>query len=131
MTSCPPDTNEPIRVLLVDDDEMVRETLTNLLEEAGFQVIAANDGEMGLALHQEHAPTVVVTDILMPHKEGMETIMELRRRDPATQIIAMSGGDRTGGIDFLSMARRLGADRVLQKPFRIGELIAAIKELAG
>lgn len=72
---------------------------------------------------------MVVTDILMPQKEGIETIMELRRRDPAPKIIAISGGDRTGIADYLSMAKRLGADCVLRKPFRIGELTKAINAL--
>lgn len=130
MTSMPPDDTRTA-VLLIDDDPLVRETLTNLLDQAGFSVLAADDGETGLRLYDKHEPAVVVTDILMPHKEGIETIMELRRRKPVPAIVAISGGDRTGNVDYLAMAQRLGADHVLQKPFRISQLVEAINGLLG
>ncbi len=111
------------RIVLIDDDEDVRRTLVRMLETAGHEVHEAADGSSGLELCLEVDPQLVITDILMPEKEGIETIMTLKRDRPALKIIAISGGGRSGGMDFLDMARSLGADEVLQKPFRRAELL--------
>ena len=111
------------RIVLIDDDEDVRRTLVRMLETPGHEVHEAADGSSGLELCLEVDPQLVITDILMPEKEGIETIMTLKRDRPALKIIAISGGGRSGGMDFLDMARSLGADEVLQKPFRRAELL--------
>lgn len=111
-------------VLVVDDQEMVRQTLRSALEAQGWDVREAADGDEALQLYRSAPSDVVVTDIIMPNKEGLETIFELRRSDPDVKIIAMSGRDT---VDFLDMARKLGADHVLSKPFEMRDLIALVR----
>ena len=94
-----------------------------------YEVIEANDGEVGLKLFRDHRPAVVITDIFMPNHEGIETIRELRREAPTVAIIAMSGAGQGEGTRYLDTARKLGADAVLVKPFRRAKLIATIKRL--
>lgn len=119
----------PRRVLVIDDEDLVRDTLRRALETAGIEVVVATDGREGLRAYLANPTDVVVTDILMPEKEGIETIIELKRQHPDVKIVAISGGDRTGNTDFLKMAGLLGADRILQKPFRPKELLATIEDL--
>ncbi len=101
-------------VLIVDDQDMVRRTLRSALESEGFVVSEAADGEQALQVYSRAPTDVVVIDIVMPNKEGIETIFELRRSSSAVKIIAMSGRDTA---EFLEMAKKLGADHVLRKPF--------------
>jgi two-component system, chemotaxis family, chemotaxis protein CheY len=119
------------RLLVIDDDDEVRRTLVRMLQSAGHEVHEAGDGDSGIALCETVLPDLVITDILMPEKEGIETIMVLKRAQPALKIIAISGGGRSGAMDFLEMARALGADEALQKPFRRAELLAVIDRLIG
>ena len=117
------------RILLIDDDETVRYALKQVLERAGHQVGEASDGQVGIEKFETHRPDLVITDIIMPNQEGIETIIKLRRLAPEVVIIAMSGGGRTGNRDFLSMAEKLGAARVMVKPFRPKELVEAVASL--
>ncbi len=119
------------KIVLIDDDEDVRRTLVRMLETAGYEVHEAADGSSGLELCLKVDPQLVITDILMPEKEGIETIMTLKRDRPDLKIIAISGGGRSGGVDFLDMARSLGADEALQKPFRRAELLDLMKRVLG
>lgn len=116
-------------IVVIDDDDGVRETVARMLKGASHAVHEAADGDTGLTLCLEVQPSIVVTDILMPQKEGIETILALKRAAPAIRIIAISGGGRIGSTDILTMARQLGADEVLEKPFRRAELLAAIDRL--
>ena len=119
------------RILVIDDDDDVRRTLVRMLETAGHEVHEAADGDSGIALCDKVLPHLVITDILMPEKEGIETIMVLKRAHPDMRILAISGGGRSGAMDFLDMARALGADEAMQKPFRRAELLAAVGRLIG
>jgi len=113
--------------LVIDDDPIVRQTIQAILEEAGYSVTCAEDGRRGLAAFRRNRPDVVVTDIIMPEKEGIETILELRRIWPEGRIIAISGGGRTAKKDdFLRIAKGCGADAVLAKPFEPEELVALV-----
>jgi len=116
-------------IVVIDDDDGVRETVARMLKGASHAVHEAADGDTGLELCLKVKPAIVVTDILMPQKEGIETILALKRADPSIRIIAISGGGRIGSTDILTMARQLGADDVLEKPFRRAELLAAIDRL--
>lgn len=117
-------------VLLIEDDADVRRLLHTLLEHMGRDVIEAADGPAGLDLFRAHPTPVVITDLLMPVKEGLETIRELRSLSPDVRILAISGGGRSlGARDVLGMARGLGADSVLQKPFGREDFERAIAEL--
>lgn len=115
------------KILVIDDDVMVRNNICKVLRHSGFEVIAAEDGGRGLASFRRDRPDLVITDIIMPEKEGIETIIEMRREHPDTKIIAVSGGGRIGNADFLSMATSLGAAAVIAKPFLPEELINQVK----
>lgn len=111
-------------VLIVDDQDMVRRTLRLALESEGLDVREAGDGDEALRLYRKAPADVVITDIVMPNKEGIETIFELRRFSPRVKIIAMSGRDT---VDFLDMARKLGADHALRKPFEMRLLVTLVR----
>ena len=117
------------RVLVIDDNPDMRRTMQALLESEGFAVSVAADGEEALRLQRERPAAVVITDIFMPGKEGIETIFELRKQFPQTKIIVMSGGSRATGMDYFDVARELGAVKALKKPFAPEELIDAVREL--
>ncbi len=117
------------RILLIDDDAAVRYALKQVLERAGHQVEEANDGMVGIDVYNATRPDIVVTDIIMPNQEGIETIIKLKRMAPEIAIIAMSGGGRTGNRDYLGMAEKLGAAKVMPKPFRPRELVEAVQAL--
>ena len=116
-------------VLLIDDNPQMRRTLRRVLEGANHEVIEASDGREGVELFRGRAVDVVVTDIIMPGQEGIETIMELRRFAPETKILAISGISAGDRVDFLQAARQLGADASLRKPFRAVEFLATIDNL--
>ena len=115
-------------VLIIDDECMVRLMLRDCLELQGHRVVEASDGAEGLQVFDNEPVDVVVTDIVMPEKEGIETIRELKRRSADIGIIAISGGGRIGATDCLRIAHRLGADHTLQKPFALPDLHAALNE---
>jgi DNA-binding response OmpR family regulator len=98
---------------------------------AGHRVRAAPDGQAGLAHFMAEAADLVVTDIIMPNREGIETIVELRKASLSVKIIAISGGYRVGPDDFLQLARQVGADGALAKPFRPSELVGLARTLLG
>ena len=105
------------KVLVIDDDPVARMTLRAILEDEGYSVTCAEDGRRGLEAFRKLSPDLVVTDIIMPEKEGIETIRELQSIWPEGPIIAISGGGRTGNTDYLRLARGMGANAVLMKPF--------------
>ena len=116
-----------MNILLIDDDTLIRRSVARVLLQNGHQVFTAEDGVRGLELYHSQKFDLIVTDIYMPRQEGIETILTLRRTDPDTKIIAISGGGRTGNTDALEMARLLGANGVLEKPFRTDQLLAKIQ----
>lgn len=118
-----------IRVLLVDDDDSLRKMLKLSLQKMGHLVEEAGTGTEALRLCECEPPDVVVTDIIMPDKEGLETIVTIRQLYPELRIIAMSGGGRTNTIDYLKIARRLGAMHTLEKPFSYETLSSAITKV--
>lgn len=117
------------RILIIDDDDQVRGFLRHLFTREGYEVDEAADGAEGLK-HFRAAPSdVVITDIIMPEREGIEVITELRRQSPKTRIIAISGGGRIGPESYLPLAREFGAARTFAKPLDKNELLAAVREL--
>jgi CheY-like chemotaxis protein len=115
------------RILIIDDEAPVRSVLRQILEKEGYEVIEAEDGEIGMKRYREHPADLVITDILMPEKEGIETILALRKVSPDIKIIAISGGGRTRKLDVLPLAKMFGAVRTLAKPFTRDDLLAAVK----
>ena len=118
------------RILVVDDNEDLRTTIQALLQADGFEVAVAADGEAALLLHRAHPADVVVTDLFMPDKDGIETIIELKKLYPTVKIVAMSGWTSTQGSDYLQVAREIGAAVTLQKPFDPLELSRVVRQLA-
>lgn len=116
-------------VLVVDDEPDVREFVAAVLELAGHEVRTAANGREALDHHRARPADLVIMDIFMPEKEGLETIMELREQFPGVRIIAISGGGRTGDRNFLAQARYFGAARSLAKPFSHEELLNAVEEV--
>jgi DNA-binding response OmpR family regulator len=116
-------------VLVIDDEPQMRRMIRRILSAAEHDAIEASNGREGLAMFQKYRPDIVVTDILMPEKEGIETILEIRRATAATGIIAISGGGVSDNLMFLDIAKKFGADAVLAKPFRAQELIDAVAGL--
>lgn len=118
-------------VLVIDDEEPIRRLLRLILTRAGHDVMEAGDGNEGLALLRDHNADLVVTDLVMPNKEGIETIMELRRAHPATPIIAISGGGHNQPCTYLDLARKLGASHVFEKPLDRHAFLEAVAHSLG
>lgn len=119
------------RILVIDDDPMVRRALRRILESAGYQVALAEDGVDGLQMFHSLSPSLVICDIIMPEKEGMETIIDMRKSAKDCRIIAISGGGRIGNRDLLALAEKLGANATLGKPFDPTTLVDVVRrELA-
>jgi len=116
---------------VIDDEEEVRDIIKQMLELEGYEVITAVDGNQGIKLFKQEPADLVITDIIMPDKEGIETIIELRNQFPDVKIISISGGGRIGPHDYLNMAKKLGAERSFTKPFERKKLLKAIEELLG
>jgi YesN/AraC family two-component response regulator len=117
------------RILLIDDDDFVRGVLRLILNQFGHFVIEARNGREGIDLFMGANADLVITDIVMPEKEGLEVLKEIRKMSPAVKIIAISGGGRVNPTDYLRMARFLGAAKVLAKPISNEALIGAINEV--
>jgi DNA-binding response OmpR family regulator len=115
-------------VLLIDDDEVVRGMLTKALTIAGFAVIEAADGLQGVDLARSTDVDIVVTDLVMPVQEGVETILTLRRERPKLPVIAISGGVSNSKL-YLDIAGKIGAKRILPKPFTPKEFISLIRQV--
>ena len=115
---------------MIEDDEDLRETIEMILVSAGYEVTAAGEGRTGLELQRASPVDVVITDIFMPDQDGIETIQRLRREYPMIKIIAMSGGGVFNKpTDYLTTARRLGAQQVLSKPFDADTLLDAVSAI--
>jgi DNA-binding response OmpR family regulator len=116
-------------ILIVDDDDLLRGALHKTLVRAGHDVEDASDGMAALQAFGRRRCDVVITDIVMPKTEGLDMIRALRRLDPEIKIIAISGGGLGKAGDYLEMAQKFGATRVLAKPFSGGEIVAAVAEV--
>jgi CheY-like chemotaxis protein len=119
------------RILLVDDDEAFRKMLRKTLTRMGYEVLEARNGNEAIETFEKEPVDLVMTDIVMPEKEGLETISALKRKCGGVRIIAMSGGGRVGVGDYLKVARMLGADHILAKPFSNEKMAAALNGLLG
>ena len=116
-------------ILLIDDDEGFRTMLCRLLTRSGHTVTACEDGRKGVDLFRRNPGFLVITDLIMPEQEGIETIIQLRKEFPDVRIIAMSGGGRVTPEIYLESAANLGASRIFTKPLDTEEFMLAIREL--
>jgi CheY-like chemotaxis protein len=119
------------RLLVADDSADMRESLKIVLERAGYEVALAPDGLRALEIQRARPADVLITDIFMPERDGLETITAFRQEFPRTRIIAMSGGGvRVGGTIYLDTAETAGADATLRKPFEPKALLGVLQSLA-
>lgn len=120
--------NVIVKILVIDDDDQIRGMLKELLELEGFEVLEAKNGEEGVKLFFENPVHLIITDIIMPIKDGIETILDIKEAYPDAKIIAVSGGGWYGTAIEFDMAQKLGA-RTLKKPFQKKEILNMIEEL--
>ena len=118
-----------VRILVIDDDPVVRGMLAEMLRREGYDVDEAEDGRAGMRRFREQPATLVITDVVMPEQEGLETLMQLRQASPTVKVIAISGGGRVGPESYLNSARTLGANAILAKPFGREELLDAVTKV--
>jgi CheY-like chemotaxis protein len=117
------------RILVIDDEEQIRCLLRYALERAGYEIIEACDGDEGVQCYRAAPVDLIISDIFLAGQGGFETITALRREAPGIKIIAMSGGGYLGDCDLLDIARQLGAQHTLQKPFELEDLCAMVWEV--
>jgi YesN/AraC family two-component response regulator len=117
------------KILIIDDDNQFRKMLCQTIEKAGHTVSEAVNGTKGVESFQQTPVDLVITDIVMPDKEGIETIMEIRRMAPSIKIIAVSGGGRIGSDSYLDLARKLGAVETFSKPIDRKKLVETIDKV--
>ncbi len=119
------------KILVFDDEPSILLMLKKLLEKSGHEVEVALNGKEGMTLFEKNKPDLLITDIIMPEKEGLETIYELRRSHPELKIIAISGGGRIGPDGYLPGARLMGANAVFTKPLIPKEFLQVVSDLLG
>ncbi|MFQ6037299.1 MAG: response regulator [Candidatus Aminicenantales bacterium] len=116
------------RILIIDDDDQIRSLLKQMLEKEGHSVQEAGNGKEGLALFKATPADLVIADILMPEKEGIETIRELLEDYPGTKIIAVSGGGVVPAELCLNLSAKLGASQTIRKPFTKSEFLKTVRQ---
>ncbi len=115
------------KILLIEDDALVADAVQTVLRKAGYTVVTIPNGTVALAKLEGENPDLILTDILMPEKEGIETIRDIRARDQQVPIVVYSGGGMMRNYEFLNMAVKLGANDAIRKPFANEELLAVVK----
>lgn len=118
-----------VRILVVDDEPSVLEMVTAMIEPVGYDVIEAGNGAEACVICKEVPVDLIITDIIMPDKNGIDLIMEVKKEYPHIPVIAISGGGGiTGRYDYLEIAKLVGANNILRKPFELQELRSVVSE---
>ena len=115
-------------ILVIDDDPGIRQTLHIALTKAGYNVLGARDGEEAIQLWRDQGADLVIADIYMPKKSGLQVIKELQAHSPAPPVIAMTDGGRTKNLNPLSHAELMGSVRTIAKPFSLEKMLAAVEQ---
>lgn len=119
-----------MKILIIDDDAAIRKFISAILVQDGYNTVTADDGKSALSILEENPDIdIVITDIIMPEQEGIETIRIIKKRFPRIRIIAISGGGKIGPENYLQLAHTIGADCTLKKPFAKTELLDALDNL--
>ncbi|MEI6127142.1 MAG: response regulator [Pseudomonadota bacterium] len=116
-------------ILVLDDDDMILETLSIILKDAGHDILTGSNGNEGLKRCRERKVDLVITDIVMPDKEGLETIQDIKKLYPEIKIIAMSGGGNIATSNYLQIAKAFGAQQTLEKPFKKKDIVSTVQEV--
>ncbi|QQG35276.1 MAG: response regulator [Micavibrio aeruginosavorus] len=120
------------KILVIDDDDGVRRTLCDGLRDCGYLVWEAENGEQAMRrIDKGMQPDMIVTDIIMPDKSGIQTIMEIRDKYPDIKLLAISGGGHARNVDYLEVARKMGAHAIMHKPIKMKELEDLAREMVG
>jgi YesN/AraC family two-component response regulator len=117
------------KILIIDDEASFLKMLKKLFEKNGYEVIGARDGNQGIKLFKEHSPDIIITDLIMPGKEGLETIREIKALNASIKIIAMSGGGVGNPEMYLEIAKKFGAQHSFRKPINNETLLLTVKKL--
>jgi DNA-binding NtrC family response regulator len=117
------------QILIIDDEATIRDLLVKILEREGYKTITAADGKEGIRIFRENPADLIITDLIMPEKEGIETIMELRRDFRDVKVIAMSGGGKIEPETYLQIAKTIGVIETFAKPFDRKEVLKTVQEL--
>ena len=120
-------SSNAMTIVIADDDSLLCETFRISLEARGYNVLLAEDGNHALKIVESTPVDAMLLDILMPRKEGLETLIELKQRFPEIKVFVMSGGGLYGRADFLAVARKFGADAILRKPFPIQSVVELLE----
>lgn len=118
-----------MKILIIDDDEQMRVLLRQVMEWSGYTVSDAENGRKGMQKQRQQPADLVITDLIMPEQEGLETITALKKEFPEVKIIAISGGGRVGPEAYLTAAHELGADLIFSKPFDVKDFVNAVRGL--
>jgi CheY-like chemotaxis protein len=116
------------RILIIDDESQIRSMLRLMLERVGYEVVEAPDGIEGIRKYREKPTDLIITDLIMPNKDGIGMIIDLKKEFPSVKIIAMSGGGVNRPEGYLDGAKKLGASRTLTKPIDRDDMLTAVKE---
>ena len=117
------------RILVIDDNTTMREAVCEMLQQAGYETISVENGRFAAQIHRTDPVDLVITDLFMPETDGLEIIFQFRHDFPDVKLIAVSGGGSHGLVELLAVAKQMGAQRALMKPFTWEELLAAVQEL--
>ena len=117
------------KILVIDDEPDILKLISKILEKAGYKVMTAENGRLADKLFNEYLFDLVITDIVMPQKEGLEIILQLRENSPDTKILAISGGGKIEPAEYLDAARSAGAHAIVKKPFEISHLLNKVEQL--
>jgi CheY-like chemotaxis protein len=115
------------RILIIDDNTSMREVVSEMLQQAGYETVDVENGRFALQVHRESPVDLIITDLFMPDTDGLEIINQFRHQFPEVKIIAVSGGGSRGLVELLSVAKKMGAERALMKPFSWEELLTAVR----
>lgn len=117
-------------ILIVDDEAPVRNLLSSVLEKEGYTVFTAETGVEATTIYQSNSIDLVITDLVMPEKGGIDLIMDLKKSDPNLKVIAISGGGGiTGRFDYLPIAKLVGATEIIAKPFQVAEIRSQVAKM--
>lgn len=117
------------RILIIDDEPQIRSMLKLMLERDGYEVVEAPDGIEGIRVHRQNPADLIITDLIMPNKDGIGMIIDLKKEFPEVKIIAMSGGGLNKPDGYLEGAKKLGAARTMTKPIDREEMLRAVKNI--
>lgn len=117
------------RILIIDDEPQIRSMLTLMLERDGYEVVEAPDGVEGIKIYRQNPVDLIITDLIMPNKDGIGMIIDLKKEFPDVKIIAMSGGGLNKPDGYLKGAKKLGASCTLTKPIDREEMLQAVREI--